>query len=255
MKEKPRKLFRILCMTLLIGCAAYIAFYFGNRAANRKAYDDVKKTAKKVKTVKQPENEEPKEPQEEIPIDFASLQAQNPDVYAWIQIPDTNVDYPILQSATDDSYYLDHTIDGVEGYPGSIYTESLNSKDFTDFNTVIYGHDMKDGSMFKHLHKYEDMSFLMEHQDVIIYTPEQKYVYRIFAAVEYDDRHVMYSYDFNTDAGKQEFLDSIYNVTSMTKNIRSDINVGIEDRILTLATCIGGKPDKRLLVEAVLIDE
>lgn len=249
MKEKPRKVLRILCTIVLIGCAAYIAYYIGNRTANRKAYDDVKNIAKKQ--IEKPEIQL----KEQIPIDFTALQIQNPDVYAWIQIPGTNVDYPILQSATDDSYYLDHTIDGIEGYPGSIYTESINSKEFTDFNTVIYGHDMKDGSMFKHLHKYEDMSFLLEHPEVIIYTPEHKYVYQIFAAVEYSDRHVMHSFDFSTDQGKQNFLDSIYNVTSMTKNIRDDVTVGVEDKILTMATCIGGKPDKRFLVEAVLIHE
>lgn len=253
MKEKTRKVLRVLCAIVLIGCAAYIAFYYGSRAASRKAYDDVKKTAKTDK-VKKPEAPV-EEKKEDIPIDFAALQSQNPDVYAWIQIPDTNVDYPILQSATDDTYYLEHTIDGVEGYPGSIYTESVNSKDFTDFNTVIYGHDMKDGSMFKHLHKFEDMNFLLEHPEVIIYTPEHKYVYRIFAAVEYNDRHIMYSFDFSNNEGRQAFLDSIYNVTSMTKNIRDDISVGVDDKILTLATCIGGKPDKRFLVEAVLTNE
>lgn len=88
------------------------------------------------------------------------MKETNPDIYAWIEIPDTNVNYPIVQSADDDSYYLNHTIDGQEGYPGSIYTEKVNAKDFSDFNTVIYGHDMKDGSMFKDLHKFEDADFL-----------------------------------------------------------------------------------------------
>ena len=68
------------------------------------------------------------------------------------------MNYPIVQSAYD-SYYLNHMIDGKEGYPGSIYTEKINAKTFSDFNTVIYGHDMKDGSMFKDLHKFEDATF------------------------------------------------------------------------------------------------
>ena len=64
--------------------------------------------------------------------------------------------YPVVQGGDDDTYYLNHTIDGTEGYPGSIYTERINAKDFSDFNTVIYGHNMKDGSMFMGLHNFED---------------------------------------------------------------------------------------------------
>lgn len=71
----------------------------------------------------------------------------NPDVYAWITVPGTEIEYPILQHPSDNSYYFMHNIDGSYGYPGCIYTENLNSKDFADNNTVIYGHDMKNDSM------------------------------------------------------------------------------------------------------------
>ena len=96
-------------------------------------------------------------------IDFAAAQAVNPDVYAWIWIPGTNIDYPILQSETeDDAYYLNHTIEKKEGLPGTIYTEKYNGKDFSSPVTVIYGHNMKNGSMFADLHKYESFVGLVE---------------------------------------------------------------------------------------------
>ena len=95
-------------------------------------------------------------------VALSELQAQNSDTVGWIEIPGTKVDYPILQSSTDDSYYLNHNIDGSEGYPGSIYTESYNGKTFEDFNTVIYGHNMKDDTMFGDLHSYEDSAFMKE---------------------------------------------------------------------------------------------
>ena len=98
--------------------------------------------------------------QTENPIDFDSLTAQYPDIYAWIRIPGTRVDYPIVQRGRDNGYYLNHTIDGKKKTEGSIYTEDYNSKDFGDANTVIYGHNMKNGSMFKTLHKYKDKQFL-----------------------------------------------------------------------------------------------
>lgn len=84
----------------------------------------------------------------EIPekdIDFAALKEENSDVYAWIYVPGTNVDYPVLQHPTDDAYYLEHNMDGSKGLPGCIYSESVNTKDFTDPNTVLYGHNMKNG--------------------------------------------------------------------------------------------------------------
>ena len=95
-------------------------------------------------------------------IDWAELKSENPDIYAWIYIPGTNVDYPILQHPDEKSYYLDHNIDGSEGYPGCIYTQNVNSKDWMDPNTVIYGHNMNDGSMFHDLHKFEDNAFFDE---------------------------------------------------------------------------------------------
>ena len=72
---------------------------------------------------------------------------RNPDVYAWITVPGTEIEYPILQHPSDNSYYFMHNIDGSYGYPGCIYTENLNSKDITDNNTVIYGHNVKNDSM------------------------------------------------------------------------------------------------------------
>ena len=179
----------------------------------------------------------------------------NPDVYAWIEIPGTQVDYPILQSPTDDGYYLNHNLDGSEGYPGSIYTESVNGKEFEDFNTVIYGHNMKDGTMFGDLHEYEDSAFLEENSQVIIYTPEKKLTYQIFAAVVYDDRHIMKSFNFEAEDGRQEFLDSLNTLRDMRSYIDSDVAVTTSDRIITMSTCIGSEDNHRYLVEAVLVNE
>ena len=160
-----------------------------------------------------------------------------------------------MQSATDNEYYLNHTIEGQEGYPGSIYTENWNTKEFTDFNTVIYGHDMKDGSMFQNLHNYADASYMQQHPNVVIYTPEKKFTYQIFAAVVYDDRHILHSFDYAFADQRQAFLDSIYNSRNLGNVIRDDVSVNTDSRILTLSTCMTGQDDKRFLVEAVLISE
>lgn len=189
---------------------------------------------------------------EGCPVDFDGMWEVNKDVYAWITVPGTVIDYPILQHATDDTYYLNYNIDGSYGYPGCIYTENLNSKDFTDNNTVIYGHNMKNGSMFAGLHKFEDADFFNEHKQVLIYTPEREYDYTIFAAYIYDDRHLMYSFNFADEQVYATYLEDIQNMRSMNALIREDVTVTAEDKIITLVTCIGNQPSKRLLVQAVL---
>ena len=189
----------------------------------------------------------------EIPIDFETLTRENPDVYAWIQIPGTQVDYPILQSSEDDSYYLTHTIDGEEKTEGAIYTEQLNNKDFTDPNTVIYGHNMRNESMFGSLHWYEDREFFDENRELTIYLPDKILHYRIFAAYVYDNRHILQSFDFTNKTEYQGYLDSIFALKSVSNNIDTSAEVGSDDRIVTLSTCNAGRDEERYLVQAVLI--
>ena len=189
----------------------------------------------------------------EIPIDFDSLQARNPEAYAWITIPGTVIDYPILQSASDNTYYLTHTIDGAESPEGSIYTETYNSRDFEDPNTVIYGHDMANGSMFQNLLNYQDRSFFDANREVLIYTPDAIRRYRIFAAYLYDDRHLMQSFNFEDKDVYRQYLESVFSIREMGACIDTDQEVTADDKIITLSTCYGVQEDKRYLVQAVLV--
>lgn len=195
------------------------------------------------------------EPEEEIPIDFEELWETNPDVYAWIVIPGTDINYPILQHPIDDSYYLNHNIDGSTGRPACIYTESLNSKDFTDNNTVIYGHNMRNGTMFAQLHKFEDKDFFDEHREIIIYLPDKVLHYKIFAVHNYDDRHLLYSFDFSDKAVYKDYLESIFSIDDKNANIDTEMTVTENDKIITLATCVYKKPSLRFHVQAVLVEK
>lgn len=184
----------------------------------------------------------------QIPIDFAELWAQNPHVYAWITIPDTNINYPILQHPDDNSYYLDHNMDGSAGYPGCIYTENYNAKDFTDPNTVIYGHNMRNGTMFRNLHKFENLDFFNSHRTVYIYTPTQILEYRIFAAYVSDNSHQLLCYDFTNPNIYTEYL---RNIMSKKGNIDTGINLNSANNIITLMTCTGNE-SYRYIVQAAL---
>lgn len=188
----------------------------------------------------------------EVPIDFDTLTAKYPDVYAWIQIPGTRVDYPIVQREGDNGYYLNHAIDGKQKSEGAIYTEDYNGKDFEDANTIIYGHNMKNGSMFKGLHRYKDKKYFSEHSELFIYQKGRVLRYKIFAAYVYDSRHLMLSFDFEDDNVFRAYLDSVLTRKDMSSNIDSSLELTPEDRIITLSTCNNNKA-QRYLVQAVLL--
>ena len=188
----------------------------------------------------------------ENPIDFDALTAKYPDAYAWIYIPGTNVNYPIVQREGDNAYYLTHTIDGQVKTEGSIYTEDYNSKDFNDANTLIYGHNMKNGSMFKTLHKYKDKAFFEENSMIYIYQKDRVLVYKIFAAYIYDNRHLMMSFDFEDPNIFENYLQNVLTKKDMSSNIDTTVDISSGDKIITLSTC-NNNDLQRYLVQAVLI--
>lgn len=252
MKKKKWLIGCLICAFIACACGAYIIHYYWEESKNKVIYEEVQKENETADAKPEEANSGEEEPKEEIPINFDELEEINQDIYAWIKIPGTNIDYPIVQHPTNDEYYLMHTIEGKEGYPGSIYTENYNKKDFSDFNTVVYGHDMNDGSMFKNLHNYSDKAFMQENSEVIIYTREHAYHYKIFAAVVYNDQHLMSSFDFTTTEGKQKYLNSILNSRDMNNCFAENVTVTPKNQIITLSTCISSQPDNRFLVGALL---
>lgn len=237
-------LFWLLCL-LLIGCGG-----IQNHISNNSETLDEYSTMLTEELIGPVQDERYFNPISMSPVDFPSWKDRNSDVYAWIRIPDTKIDYPILQGGPYDGYYLDHTIDGEAGYPGSIYTEKVNARDFTDFNTVIYGHNMKNGTMFKHLHKFKEKEFFDSHQFFEIYTEEETKIYRVYAALVYSDRRIMYGFDYETTEGRQAYLDSLDTGESWNQ-FREGMVVDENSKIVTLATCIGGRPDNRWIVIGV----
>lgn len=188
-------------------------------------------------------------------LEWEALKQVNPDIYAWICIPGTQVDYPILQHPSDDSYYLKYNMNGTRGYPGCIYTEKLNEKDFTDFNTVLYGHNMRNQTMFASLHDFEEGDFFANNPYIYVYTKDEVLVYEIFAAWLADDAHILKNNDFSTEQGRAAYLADILKNYSSSGNMRNDLEVTTDSHILTLSTCMKRKPHNRFLVQAVLLNE
>lgn len=180
-------------------------------------------------------------------IDFDALRAINPDVVAWITIPDTEIDYPVL-STTDNEFYISHGMDRKEHKSGAIFIDANNLPDFSDQNTVIYGHNMKDGSMFAALHSYEKQEFLDTHPYVFLYTPDgTEHVYQIFAAHDTHESGDTYILRF---AGAPQFLEYIRTMQGLSP-VKTDTEITATDDIITLSTCILGQETQRYVLQAV----
>ena len=276
-KNKSGNIYRIICIVLLIILIGVVATWgykiIVENGANNK-YVEIQNTVNSVsgqddnsisevdETEEVFEEETETESEElvyslpEIPqknLDWESLSKENEDIYAWIYIPGTLVDYPIVQHPTDDSYYLNHNIDGSYGKPGCIYTEKINSKDFTNYNTVIYGHNMKNGDMFGSLHDYEDNTFFEENPYVYVYTKENVFVYEIFAAYIASNAHILNTNDFSTQEGFAEYLDNVVYNKNSVGNFKTGSKVSSDNRIITLSTCTSAS-NQRWLVQAVLVN-
>jgi sortase B len=234
----------VTCLGVIIACAGYfIKLYLESRKIENLREDF---SASSNNT-----SEEEKKAVE-IPMDFDELKKANPDIYAWITIPEANVDYPILQSETDNSFYLTHTVNGKKSVYGSIYTENYNAKDFSDFNTVVYGHNMKNGTMFGSLKKFRDANFFNQNRYITVYMPQRILKYEIFAAVTWDNKHILLSRSFESEINRITYIEDIFSVRDINSQIKKDITVTEKDKIITLSTCMNDK-EKRFLVSGVLV--
>ena len=195
----------------------------------------------------------PTVPLVDIPIDFSYLKEQNEDIIGWITVDGTIIDYPILYDSSNMLYYLKHNYAGTATDYGSIFVLSENADDFTDFNTLVYGHNMLDGKMFAQLHKFRNSSFFDEHGQILIYTPDRKLTYQVFAAYRTDNLNIIVNNDFSTEALQEAYIERIYTHTDFAL-FKPEYLVSASDRIITLSTCIGN-PDYRYVVQGVLVSD
>ena len=192
-----------------------------------------------------PENKSPKKEKIINPVDWDKLLATNADVYAWIRVPGTNIDYPILQASTgkDDDFYLHHDIKKKYSFAGCIYTRRANSKDLSDRLTVLYGHNMINGSMFGTVRKFEDEDFFKTHKEFYIYMPQKILKYRIVAYMIADDSDILERFQANNELGFEAYV----KVLKKARNIRKKEKIKPDDSIVTLSTCDSKSGNRRLL--------
>ena len=193
----------------------------------------------------------------DVPVDFAAWQERNPDIYAWIEYPGTNVDYPVVQSGDDDGYYLRRDIDGQEAVAGSLYTEhTYNDKSFDEPVTVIYGHNMANRTMFGGLQSHMESADLAGTEEYFyIYQPGRILTYRVVGGAPGDDAHILYYNDFSDPAGFNNYFGNLYAQSGEHVNLPGLLRPSPDDRVVILATCMNGERYLRYLIIGVLTED
>lgn len=167
-----------------------------------------------------------------IEIDFAALKEITDDVVGWLYCRDTVINYPIVQ-AEDNAYYLHKLIDGKYNSGGSLFLDYRNTANFMDGNSIVYGHNMKDGSMFGSFMKYKEEGYYDQHPVMYLLTPEKDYRIEIFAGYITDYKSEAYTKTFTNSEDVEGFIrNAVSNST-----FKSAIEPSVEDKFISLSTC------------------
>lgn len=198
-------------------------------------------------------NEEDENEQEVIfKVDFDKLRSLNSEAVAWIRFDNpSKISYPVVQGS-DNAKYLNTTFEGKKNGAGALFVDADNTSDFSDRNTFIYGHNMKNGSMFGQLRKYKTKSFCEKNPYFYIYTPDGKQSkYQVFATCIVEDTSDSYRKFYSGDKDFEEYLTQIRGCALYD----TDVSVTANSQIVSLSTCTNVTETQRLLVHGVKVEE
>lgn len=190
---------------------------------------------------------------EEFQVDFKTLQEINSDAIAWIRFDEPSViNYPVVKSS-DNNEYLTKTFSNHENKLGAIFLDMRSRSDFTDKNSVIYGHNLNiGGEMFSQLNEYASEEFCKQHPYFYIYTPDgKKRTYKVFSAAVVKESAENYEMTFATEKEYIEYLQ----MCKDSSNYQVDVTLEATSKIVSLSTCTNVNEDERFLLQGVLIEE
>ena len=269
-RRRPFLYLGLVCAAFALLAAAYVALFFWTSAQRKQASRQTAmeyvtpvtlptvptpKETEATQTTEAPETTVPETTAETQPprfpsVDFAALAEKNENVVAWIQIPALEgLDYPVVMGE-DNAYYVTHNWEKQESEEGAIFLDFRNQPDFSQPHNILYGHCMKDGTMFQPLGQWEKESFLRgSDRTVLLYLPEEVRVYEIIGS---ERVNALDSRVYKTDyTAGDTWADAI---GETLKHLWYDLGTQYDgnSEILTLSTCMGG--DQRLTVHAICVE-
>ncbi len=236
-----------LCGLLALGSGILMVRDLNQYSESAGAYEDISALVEMPGQTEAPEDDNTEtEPAGEDPsvvlptVDFDALRETGPDIIGWLTLPDTAINYPVTQ-ADDNEYYLHHLYDGTYNKTGCLFADYENQEDFSDRNTIIYGHNMRDGSMFAMLNEYDEQSYFDGHPQMYLVTPDGGYVVEIFTAFvakpsESGSDTSPWRLSFKDDGAYTTWLSEMVSRSV----IETDVTVTSSDKVLTLSTCTPG---------------
>lgn len=180
-----------------------------------------------------------------ISVDFSAVQKINKDVIGWIYCPNTPINYPIVKTEDykDYDYYLTHLIDGTKNKAGTVFIDMRNRNMFEDINTLLYGHSMKNGTMFAYILRYTNQEFYEKHPYIWIYTPDT--TYRISVIAGYYANPDSKSYNILSDSAT---LNSYLSSAVASSGFKTKADIGSVQKIVQLSTCSYRNSEERFLL-------
>ena len=260
-ESMKRNVILILLILFFLGLMLFsgyrIVSILSEYRAGTETYEDIRRYVSTVPAIPVEPKPEPEQtlPQETEPVDdtvypvvdFDGLLTVCEDVVGWLYIEGTNVDYPVVQGV-DNNQYLRHMMDGRYNTAGTLFVDYRNEPDFTERNTIIYGHNMRNGTMFAALGGYRKQEFYDEHPVALLMTPQGNYRLEIFSAYVADVEQNAWDCGFASDAEFARWLEEV----AAKSEFQTDLTPTAQDRIVTLSTCSKDFNNARFVVHCIL---
>ena len=253
MKERITKAVFILALLVFLGALGYLGFIWFSYHSAEKAYEQLAEEVVQQREISLETGE--KEDASEtawapLTVDFGALKAVSEDAVLWIDIPGTGVSYPVAQ-AEDNDYYLRRKLNGDNSFAGTVFMDYRNDPAVTDDNTILYGHNMRDGSMFGLLKKYGKEEFFLAHPEIDLYLPDRILRCSVISSHQEEAQEENFPMNFESGEEKLAYIDRMKSRAWYD----TGISAGEEDRLITLVTCTGNGYSHRFVVQAVVTEE
>ena len=267
MKRSVRWILIGICVVIFLICAVFLGDYLITSIRSKNQYDALTEIRAQVVVTVPPEWLEPAptepaptdpteetEPEEDLPPqilpEYAQLYEMNPNMVGWITIEGTRIDYPVLQRKDERDYYLYRNFFGEDDIHGCIYVRETCDVFAPSDNVVIYGHRMKDGSMFRDLLQYDKRSFHQNHPTIIFNTLYERHTYEIVAVFKTTAAKGGFRFQqFDDAASEKEYTDFVAKCKALSL-YDTGVDAVYGDKLITLATCEYSQNEGRLVVVA-----